>query len=106
MIKLINKGVYYSNGKLVKASSGDLSSRKKTMAYKIISAHNQSNNDQKLSIKFDEINAQIDHLCTLTFTDEELDYLKSLRFIKSDYVEFLRLWRPLRRYVRCQCFMS
>ena len=49
----------------------------------------------------DEINAQIDHLCTLTFTDEELDYLKSLRFIKSDYVEFLRIWRPLRRYVEC-----
>ena len=49
----------------------------------------------------DEINAQIDHLCTLTFTDEELDYLGSLRFIKSDYVEFLRLWRPLRRYVSC-----
>ena len=47
----------------------------------------------------DEINAQIDHLCTLTFTDEELDYLGSLRFIKSDYIEFLRLWRPLRRYV-------
>lgn len=49
----------------------------------------------------DEINAQIDHLCTLTFKDEELEYLASLRFIKSDYVEFLRLWRPLRRYVRC-----
>ena len=49
----------------------------------------------------DEINAQIDHLCTLTFTDEELDYLGSLRFIKPDYVEFLRLWRPLRRYVTC-----
>lgn len=49
----------------------------------------------------DEINAQIDHLCSLTFTDEELDYLASLRFIKSDYVEFLRLWRPLRRYVKC-----
>jgi nicotinate phosphoribosyltransferase len=49
----------------------------------------------------EEINAQIDHLCTLTFTDEELDYLGSLRFIKSDYVEFLRLWRPLRRYVAC-----
>ena len=46
-----------------------------------------------------EINAQIDHLCTLTFTDEELNYLSSLRFIKPDYVEFLRLWRPLRRYV-------
>ena len=49
----------------------------------------------------EEINAQIDHLCTLTFTDEELDYLGSLRFIKSDYIEFLRLWRPLRRYVKC-----
>lgn len=49
----------------------------------------------------EEINAQIDHLCTLTFTDEELNYLGSLRFIKSDYVEFLRLWRPLRRYVNC-----
>ena len=50
----------------------------------------------------EEINAQIDHLCTLTFTDEELDYLGSLRFIKPDYVEFLRLWRPLRRYVVAQ----
>lgn len=49
----------------------------------------------------DEINAQIDHLCTLSFKDEELNYLASLRFIKYDYVEFLRLWRPLRRYVRC-----
>lgn len=49
----------------------------------------------------DEINAQIDHLCTLTFTDEELNYLGSLRFIKPDYVEFLRLWRPIRKYVKC-----
>lgn len=49
----------------------------------------------------DEINAQIDHLCTLRFTDEELDYLNSISFIKSDYVEFLRLWHPIRRYVCC-----
>ena len=48
---------------------------------------------------FEEINAQIDHLCSLTFTKEELDYLRSIRFIKSDYVEFLRLWRPIRDYV-------
>lgn len=47
----------------------------------------------------EEINAQIDHLCTLTFKPEELDYLRSIRFIKNDYVEFLRLWRPLRDYV-------
>lgn len=49
----------------------------------------------------EEINAQIDYLCTLTFTDEELEYLSSLRFIKKDYVEFLRLWRPIRKYVTC-----
>ena len=48
-----------------------------------------------------EINAQIDHLCTLRFTDEELDYLNSIPFIKSDYVEFLRLWHPIRKYVTC-----
>ena len=48
---------------------------------------------------FDEINEQIDHLCSLTFKKDELDYLRSIRFIKSDYVEFLRLWRPIRDYV-------
>lgn len=48
---------------------------------------------------FDEINAQIDHLCTLRFAGEELDYLRSIRFIRNDYVEFLRLWHPIRDYV-------
>lgn len=47
----------------------------------------------------DEISAQIDHLCTLRFTREELDYLRAIRFIKNDYVEFLRLWHPIREYV-------
>lgn len=47
----------------------------------------------------DEINDQIDHLCRLRFTREELDYLRSIRFIKNDYVEFLRLWHPIREYV-------
>lgn len=60
------------------------------------------NKDVKFTVEMcNEINAQIDHLCTLTFTDEELNYLASLRFIKSDYIEFLRLWRPIRRYVTC-----
>ena len=47
----------------------------------------------------DEINAQIDHLCTLRFEEDELDYLRSIRFVKPDYVEFLRLWHPIRDYV-------
>ena len=46
-----------------------------------------------------EIREQVDHLCTLRFTQQELDYLRSIRFIKNDYVEFLRLWRPIREYV-------
>ena len=48
---------------------------------------------------FDEINDQIDHLCSLRFSDDELNYLRSIRFIKDDYVEFLRLWHPIRDYV-------
>ena len=47
-----------------------------------------------------EISDQVDHLCTLRFTKAELGYLRSIRFIKSDYVEFLRLWRPIREYVK------
>lgn len=50
----------------------------------------------------EEINAQIDHLCTLQFTDNELNYLRSIRFIKNDYVEFLRLWHPIRAYVKAE----
>lgn len=47
----------------------------------------------------DEISEQVDHLCNLSFKKEELDYLRSIRFIKDDYVEFLRLWKPIRDYV-------
>ena len=50
----------------------------------------------------EEINAQVDYLCTLRFTNEELAYLNSISFIKSDYVEFLRLWHPIRDYVSCK----
>lgn len=49
-----------------------------------------------------EINCQIDHLCTLSFNDRELQYLRSIRFIKDDYVEFLRLWHPVRKYVETE----
>lgn len=47
----------------------------------------------------EEINAQIGHLCKLRFKKDELEYLRSIRFLKNDYVEFLRLWHPLRDYV-------
>ncbi len=47
----------------------------------------------------EEISAQIDHLCKLRFKKDELEYLRSIRFLKNDYIEFLRLWHPLRDYV-------
>ena len=32
----------------------------------------------------DEVKTEVDHLCSLRFTDDELDYLRSLRFMKED----------------------
>ncbi|MCD7099996.1 nicotinate phosphoribosyltransferase [Stenotrophomonas sp. MMGLT7] len=47
----------------------------------------------------DEISAQIDLLCSLHFRPEELDYLRGLRFIKPDFVDFLGLFHLDRKYV-------
>ena len=47
----------------------------------------------------DEINAELDHLCQLQFTDEELAYLGGLRFMKSDFIEFLSLFHLKRKYI-------
>ncbi|MBE5749541.1 MAG: hydratase [Clostridiales bacterium] len=55
MIKLIEKGVFFKDGKLVRAKSKDEQAAKGTLAYKILSAHNLSGNDKKLNVKFDEI---------------------------------------------------
>ena len=55
MVKLIEKGVYFKDGKLIRAKTPDLTAKKGTMAYKILSAHNHSGDDKKLNIKFDEI---------------------------------------------------
>lgn len=42
----------------------------------------------------EEIKAQIQAYCTLRFTEEELEYLSSIKWIKRSYVDFLRLWQP------------
>jgi nicotinate phosphoribosyltransferase len=46
-----------------------------------------------------EVSTQLDHLCTLSFSADELTYLGSLRFIKSDFVDFLRIFRFQRAFV-------
>lgn len=47
----------------------------------------------------EEIRAEIRHLCTLRFTDTELDYLRGMRFIKSDFVDFLGLFHLNEKYI-------
>ncbi|MEN9658233.1 MAG: nicotinate phosphoribosyltransferase [Pseudomonadota bacterium] len=46
-----------------------------------------------------ELEAQLDHLCSLRFSEAELAYLAKLRFIKSDFVDFLRLFQLQRRFI-------
>ena len=46
-----------------------------------------------------ELQAEIDSLCSLYFREEELAYLAGLRFMKSDFIEFLSLFHLKRKYV-------
>lgn len=42
----------------------------------------------------DEIKEQVQAFCQLRFTEEELEYLDNITWIKGTYVDFLRLWQP------------
>ncbi|MBQ8970238.1 MAG: nicotinate phosphoribosyltransferase, partial [Lachnospiraceae bacterium] len=42
----------------------------------------------------EEIKRQIQLYCELRFTEEELEYLNNITWIKGSYVDFLRLWKP------------
>lgn len=55
MIKLIDKPVVYRDNRLVRAKRDQACQKEKTIAYKILSAHNFSSNPEKLKLKFDEI---------------------------------------------------
>jgi nicotinate phosphoribosyltransferase len=46
-----------------------------------------------------DVNEQLDHLCTLRFRAEELGYLRGLRYIKSDFVDFLRIFSFQREFI-------
>jgi nicotinate phosphoribosyltransferase len=50
----------------------------------------------------DEIRAEIAALCRLHFTEAELSYLRSLRFIKSDFVDFLGLFKLNEKYIHIE----
>lgn len=46
-----------------------------------------------------ELTRQLEHVCSLSFSDEELDYLASFPFFKPDFIEFLRVFRLDMRFV-------
>ncbi|MDQ7746314.1 nicotinate phosphoribosyltransferase [Hydrogenophaga pseudoflava] len=47
----------------------------------------------------DEVNAELDALCALSFSEDELRYIGGLRYIKSDFVDFLRIFRFQRNFI-------
>jgi nicotinate phosphoribosyltransferase len=50
----------------------------------------------------DEIRAGVADLCRLRFREEELAYLRGLRFMKSDFVDFLGLFHFNEKYIRVE----
>jgi nicotinate phosphoribosyltransferase len=48
----------------------------------------------------DEIRAGIADMCRMRFREEELAYLRGLRFMKSDFVDFLGLFHFNEKYIR------
>jgi nicotinate phosphoribosyltransferase len=54
---------------------------------------------RNLAAYVSEIRDEIRSLCSLHFQDAELAYLQSLRFIKSDFVDFLGLFKLNEKYI-------
>ena len=42
----------------------------------------------------EEIRDQIKAYCELKFSEEELEYLDNIKWIKGSYIDFLRIWNP------------
>jgi nicotinate phosphoribosyltransferase len=49
-----------------------------------------------------DVERELDHLCSLSFAAEDLAYLGSLRFIKPDFVDFLRIFRFQRAFIEAK----
>jgi nicotinate phosphoribosyltransferase len=50
----------------------------------------------------EDIEAELEELCSLRFEEEELAYLRGLRFMKSDFVDFLALFHFSERYLKLE----
>ena len=52
-----------------------------------------------LAAQIPEIKQQLEAVCRLRFTDEELDYLATFPFFTTDFIEFLRIYQLDMRFV-------
>lgn len=59
----------------------------------------RSNTDFPLAEIESEVKDAVSELCELRYTDDELEYMSSLRFIKSDYVDFLSIFKLNRKNI-------
>ncbi|RJF96348.1 nicotinate phosphoribosyltransferase [Noviherbaspirillum saxi] len=46
-----------------------------------------------------DVERELDALCAMRFTDADLDYLRTRPFLKSDFIDFLRIFQFQRRYL-------
>lgn len=57
-------------------------------------------NDIKFSMAmYEEIKQEVESYCNLMITEEEIQYLKSIRFLKPDFIDFLKLYKPSNSHV-------
>lgn len=59
----------------------------------------RNRNGFDLAALIPEIERQLEHVCSLHFSDEELDYLAGFSFIKPDFIEFLRIFKLNQRFI-------
>jgi len=50
----------------------------------------------------DDVERELDLLCEMMFTEDEVNYLRTLRFIKSDFADYLTLFRFQRKFIRVE----
>jgi nicotinate phosphoribosyltransferase len=55
-----------------------------------------------LASHIDSIRTEISNLCKLRFEEQELAYVRGLRFMKSDFVDFLALFQFNEKYIRVE----
>ena len=60
---------------------------------------NNQDTDYPLGTIKEALEQQLDSLCQLRFLSDELEYLRSLRFMRSDFVDYLELFQLKRRFI-------